>query len=776
MATAQRQRRKKYDHLPWQSTACVLCGTNCGIQVKIEDRHIVKVRGDNNNAVSEGYLCQKAARVDYYQNHLRRLQYPMKRQADGSFARISWDTAIQEIADKLVHLRDTYGGHSVAYYGGGGQTNHMAGAHSTALRAAIGTPYIYSSLAQEKTGDFWVNGKLFGRQSCHVTEGIHHSDYVIFIGTNPFQSHGFPQARRMLRDIAKDPNRTMVVIDPRRTKTADMADIHIPVKPGTDAFLITAMLAIIVQEGLEDKEFIDNHTADFEPLRNFLLDVDVEAFCQRSEVAVETVREVARGFAAAKAGCTRHDLGVEMSLHSTLNTYLEKLLFLLTGNFGKKGTNALHSQFAPVLAHSKEPEEGGKTTKVTGMKEISKIYPPNILPQEVLTDHPDRLRALFVDSSNPIQSAADTKAYHEAFEKMDLVVVIDIAMTETAEWADYILPAQTQYEKWEASFFTWGFPDNYFFLRRPVMEPRGDTLPEAEIYRRLLVAMGEIPNEFPQLEKAARQYREEPELGTFPVAFQMAMMENPKWNKYAALILYSTLGRVLPERAKETAVLWGAAQFYAQRYKKQVRRAGHEGKGHMLGENLFNTILDNAGVATQISSHAYEETWELVRHPDKKIRLSIPEMLAEMEALASEPEVLDPDYPYILASGERRDYNANQIMRTPDWRRTDKDGALRIHPDDAQTVGVDEGDAAWCESQRGGIEVVITLDGKQRPGFVSLPHGYGFEYPDLETEEMVQHGPRLNGMTAMDHCDPIAKTPYHKYVPVKIRPLALAAD
>ncbi|MBW8010481.1 MAG: molybdopterin-dependent oxidoreductase [Chloroflexi bacterium] len=768
------QKKKNYAEINWQSTACILCSLNCGIEVKVKDRRIVRVRGDNSHPVSQGYLCQKAARIDYYQNHLRRLNYPLRRQPDGSFERIDWATAIQEIAEKLMHFRDEYGGHSIAYYGGGGQANHLPGAHAAGLRAAIRSPYIYSSLAQEKTGDFWVNGKLFGRQTCHVTEGIKHSDYVILIGTNPFQSHGIPQARRVLRDISKDPNRTLVVIDPRQTKTAELADIHIRVKPGTDAFLITAMLAVIVQEGLEDTEFLEEHTIGFEKVRDVLLRVDVDQYCQQSDVDAETIREVARGFTNEQAGCTRHDLGVEMSLHSTLNTYLEKLLFLITGNFAKEGTNNLHTQFAPLLGHSKEPTEGSVTTKVTGMMEISKLFPPNILPLEINTDHPERLRGLFIDSSNPIQSAADTSAYLKAFEKLDLVVVIDVAMTETAEKADYVLPAQTQYEKWEAAFFSFHFPDNYFHLRRPILEPEGETLPEPEIYYRLLVAMGAIPNKFPELEKAAKQHRAQPELGIFQIAFQKAMQANPTWRAYAPVILYTTLGKTLPDGAKSAAVLWGTAQFYAQRYEKQVSRAGYAGEGFILAENLFNAILDSE-TAVPISLHTYPETWELVKHKDGKIHLTIEEMLEEMGALATEEDLFNSDFPLILAAGERRDYNANQVMRHPEWRRNDPHGAMRIHPEDASDAEVEDGQRVLCESETSAIEVEVMLDSAQRLGFVSIPHGYGMKYPDPETEEMVQYGPRLNLLTSSMHSDPIAKTPYHKYVPVRILPLAETA-
>jgi len=405
-----------------------------------------------------------------------------------------------------------------------------------------------------------------------------------------------------------------------------------------------------------------------------------------------------------------------------------------------------------------------------GIQEISKIYPPNFLPLEINNDHPERVRALIVDSGNPLQSGADAQAYRDAVRKLDLLVVIDVAMTESAEHADYVLPASTQYEKWEATLFTTGFPENYFHLRRPVMEPDGDTLPEPEIYRRLLVALGVIPDRFQELEAIARDYRTDPTSGAFPMAFQQKLMAHPEWQPYAPIILYATLGNALPDGAASAAVLWGTAHFYAQRYERQVRRAGYDGDGHMLAENLFEAILTEE-TSVPLSTHTYEETWDLVKHKDGKIHLVIGEMMTEMQALTGEGDYTSDEFPLVLAAGERRDYNANQIMRSPDWRRNDPDGALRIHPDDATEAGLVDGGDGICATKTGAIEVVIAYDDAQRRGFVSLPHGYGMEYPDMTTEEMVQHGPRINELTASLHCDPIAGTPYHKYVPVRVEPL-----
>jgi len=758
-----------------QSTACILCSINCGIKIEVENDQFTSIRGDKEHLNSKGYLCQKAARLNYYQNHTDRLEYPLRRKSNNEYEKINWKTAVNDVADKLAHIRNTYGGHAIAYYGGGGQGNHMCQIYSSSFRAALGTPYLYTALAQEKTGDFWVNGKLFGKQSCHITEDIENSDYVIVIGANPWQSHGIPRARKVLGEIAKDPKREMVVIDPRSTKTAEMADVHLQIKPGTDAYLLSAILGIVIQEGLEDHDFLSKHTVGFDHIKKFFTDVSVEDYVCRTGLDLQQVQNVARGFANADSGCIRVDLGIQQSLHSTLNSYLEKLLFIITGNFGKKGCNNLHTQLVPIVGHSNEPGEGGATTKVTGMKEISNFFPPNILPSEIDTDHPERVRALIVDSSNPILTAADSNAYRKAFEKLELLVVIDVANTETTRMADYVLPAQSQFEKWEAAFFTLDFPSNYFQLRKPIVEPKGETLSEPEIYRQIMVAMGLFPKRFPLLERMARWHFRFPSLGVFPAGLKLFLTLYPTYEKSVLMILYATLGKALPDKAKNAAMLWGASHLYAKRYRKAVLRTGLKGKGFMLGENLFKQLLEKRS-GIKISEHAYDEVWELLMYPDKKIHLVIPEMIDALQDIEKE-EKINKEFPFILAAGERRSYNANQIFRDPEWRKKDMDGALRIHPKDAAKINVLNGDLVLCRSAKDTIRVQTQFDEAMHLGYVSLPHGYGFEYTDADNlKHLKQNGPKINSLTSSEHCDPIAKTPYHKYVPIQIKALNIAAE
>lgn len=362
-------------------TACILCSRNCGLKVDIDNGNFIRIRGDEDHPVSKGYICQKAARLAHYQQHADRLTHPLKRMPDGHFATVSWDEALDDIARRLVAIRDQHGGDAFAFLGGGGQGNHLGGAYGGGqLRAAMRSRNNYNSLGQEKTGDFWLNGRLFGSQTCHTTEDLEHADYLLFIGCNPFQSHGIPNARDTLRELRKSSERTVVVIDPRRTETAKQADIHLQLRPGTDAFLMSAILAIIVQENRHDRDFLARHCTGFDAIERQLRTIPVEDYVRRADVPLADVERVARGFAEAKRGCVRIDLGIQHTLHTTLNGYLEKLIYLVTGNFAKRGGNNLHTSLLPILSDTDERRPRIKRTAYHDMFPISGIFPPTSCP------------------------------------------------------------------------------------------------------------------------------------------------------------------------------------------------------------------------------------------------------------------------------------------------------------------------------------------------------------------------------------------------------------
>ena len=606
----------------------------------------------------------------------------------------------------------------------------------------MGTHYHYSSLAQEKTGGFWVNGKLFGRQSCHPTHDVENADFILFLGTNPWQSHGIPQARKFLKEVHRDPHRKMVVVDPWKTKTAELADIHLPVKPGRDAFLLSAMLGIVFQEQLQDEAFLKEHTEGFEPIRSLFGSIPADRYIEFAGLDPRTVRGVVREYAKTKRATIRADLGLEHTLHSTLNDYLGKLLFLVTGHFGRQGCNNLHPQFIPIMGHSPDAGNSAVRTQVTGMVEISKLFPPNILPMEIDTDHPGRIRGVVVDSMNPIVTGADTPAYLRAFKRLELLVVIDVSMTETAELAHYILPAATQYEKWEAAFFGTGVPSHFFHWRNPILKPLDGTLPEPEIYRRLILAMGETKKTIPLL-GAPEQLQ---------AALPYLQDRSDNFKALAAPIL-------------------AACQKYAKFYPEAIERAGITNQGRGLGEALFDEIVEQRS-GLEIGRFLYEDTYGLIRHSDGKVHLAIDALLDSVRTLESEMSSGsdDPEFPFVLSAGGRRSYNANTINRDPRWRRDDPDGALRIHPDDLRELGFSNGEEVFCKSRTGRVRIRVKEDPGAQPGFLNMPHGYGLT-STCDDGSKIQAGARANFLTSSNYCNPIAKTPYHKNIRVRLLPV-----
>lgn len=732
----------------WHKTACILCENNCGLLIQLDGRGFAKIRGDKDHVASAGYTCNKALRLDHYQNGGTRLTAPLRREADGSFTEIDWDTAISEVAARLSAVKKTHGGEKIFFYGGGGQGNHLGGAYSGALRRALGSRYRSTALAQEKTGEGWVDAHLTGG---HTTGDFEHAEVSVFLGKNPWQSHGVPRARTVLQQIAKDPARTMIVLDPVRTETADLADIHLQVRPGTDAWCLAALLAILVQDDLLDHTFIAEHLDQVDAVTAVLRDIDIAAYAETCGVPVELLRTAAHRIGTAGSVATYEDLGVQQSPNSTLISYLNKLLWLLTGNFAKPGAMQPHSWMAPLAGYSRDI----KRSPVSAAPILGGMVPCNSIAEEILTDHPDRFRAMIIESANPAHSLADSASFRAALDALDLVVVIDVALTETARHADYVLPAASQFEKWEATFFNLEFPHNTFHLRAPVLDPLPGTLPEPEIYARLIRELGTVGRiQLAVLRTAA-------ELGRRPyaLAFAALLALDKKTGGVAPYLLYETLGPTLPDGARSAAVLWALAQRVARVHRAAMRRAGHAD-----ADALFDAILaGRSGVTFTVDD--YPDAWDYL--PQPRIPLAIPELLHALRELPSTPAThTTAEFPFVLAAGERRSFTANTIFRDNSWRRRDPEGALRLNPADADALGLTTGDHARITTRRGSAVAAVEINDRMQPGHASLPNGLGLDLPDG-----TRTGVAANELTDAAWRDAIAATPWHKHVPARIEPL-----
>ena len=450
--------------MKWKKTACALCGNGCGLEAQVEGNRIVKVRGDKENPVSEGYVSRKGMNIASHLHNADKVLYPLKR-VGNDFERISWDQAITEIATKLRDILDRHGPRSLASLFGGGEFGVGGAAHLIRFTRRLGSRYGYSAANQEFAGRYWAHGLTLGSQGIGFASDHENTDMMLLIGKNPLQSQHMQQARRRLLKMSKDPDRLLVVVDPRLSETAKIADIHLAIRPGTDALLVKSMIAIILHEGLHDQAYIDEHTDGFTEILPWFADFDVKAALKVCELDYDQVFQVCREFATRRS-CLHDDLGVLMGRHSALVSYLLVVLMAICGRISVPGGNYLAG--GGGRPDSSEPWR----TQTTDIPAINKMFPPNVLPEEIMSDHPERLRAVFTYAVNPLRSYADTTAYEQAFRRLDLLVVTEMAMSETAALAHYILPSKSFYESWNGNL-TGDFSKVYSRAPGPVVEAEG---------------------------------------------------------------------------------------------------------------------------------------------------------------------------------------------------------------------------------------------------------------------------------------------------------------
>jgi anaerobic selenocysteine-containing dehydrogenase len=752
------QKGQAYNMGNWHKTGCVLCAQNCGLNVLIEDNRIARVKGDPENPRSRGYVCRKGVNIAAHQHNRDRLTHPLKKNGT-AFQRISWDDAIGEIAEKLKDIIGRYGPKSYAYMGGGGQGCHFDAAFGVRLMRAIGSRYHYSPLAQELTGIFWASGRLTGRQYLFTIPDEDHADMILAIGWNGMQSHQMPRAPLVLKEFSKNPDKLLVVIDPRKSETAQIADIHLPVRPGTDALLTRAMIAVILKEGWHDRDYITAHVSGFADIEPWFRNFDAEGAAAVCELDFERVRDVCKLLATRK-WCLHTDLGVYMNRHSTAATYLHLVLAALCGRLCVAGGNVIPGSIMPIGAHSDERDPKTWRTVSAGFPALMGVFPPNVLPEEIMSGHPERTRAVLCCQSNPLRSFADTTAYEEAFGKLDLLVTCELAMTETAVLSHYVLPALSAYESWDGTFFAWTFPDIYFQMRRPILKPEGEPLHLSEIIVRIADAMGYIPPIPASLYDAARKDRM-----TYGLELMNFIQQNPNAMADMPFVLARTLGATLG--SPNLAALWGMLQVAPKGFRKAAARAGFK-TGLTLGEEIFQAILDHPE-GLVIGKADMSDNYSLLQTADGRINVHIPEMAEWILSITPESERQalrpDPDYPLILQAGRHMNMNANTLMRDPSWNKGKRACTLAIHPEDASRLNIHDGRIVRITTQAGQADIEAEVTETTRRGQVIIPHGFGLVHDGTTI------GVNVNRLTKNTNRDRFAATPIHRYIPCHVEAL-----
>ncbi|MBC8443924.1 MAG: molybdopterin-dependent oxidoreductase [Deltaproteobacteria bacterium] len=533
----------------WKKTFCPLCYHNCGLELQTDGHEVTRVRADKSHPRTRGYICRKGARVAHYQSHQQRLTHPLKRVGD-RFVKVSWDQAISEIAERLKTILDRHGPRALAYMGGGGQGCHMETAYGRTLLAALGSQYHYSPLAQELSGLFWVDGRAYGRQNMQLGPDLDRAQNFIAMGWNGYVSNaGVNRARKRIDEFSKDPDRQFIVVDPMQSETAKQADQHFQIRIGTLGLFLKSLIAIIVQKGWQDDEYITQHCIDFEKIAPWFKDFDVRPALEVCRIQYEAAVSLARLY-ATQPTAIRSDLGLLMDRQSTMNSYLEMLLMAVCGRIGTPGGNVFYGHLMPMGSHSDERKASTWRTVETDFPAFMGYFPPNVVPEEILSQKDDRLRAMIISSANPLRSYADTHAYEAAFEKLELMVTIEISMTETAHMSHYVLPGRSAFEKWDTTFFNITFPEIFFQMRHPCCEAVGDTLEDGEIHLRLADAMKLIPDIPKSLYWATAGGR-----NVYAMALLSYMKKEPRAKELLPFIVGKTLGEKL--KSVHLSGIWG---------------------------------------------------------------------------------------------------------------------------------------------------------------------------------------------------------------------------
>jgi formate dehydrogenase len=673
-------------------TFCRICEPLCGLVATVEDGRITGVRGDKENPLSQGFQCVKSeAMVDVVYDEDRLLS-PQRRNADSSgaggegFTATSWDQALGDISDRLSRIIAEHGPDSVAVmFGNPPAFGYAALLALEGFQRAIGTRYKYGVNAEDGASRMAASHFLYGSPTFFFRPDFWRSDFALILGSNLYVSHGSfltePRIRDALKGITGRGGR-VVVVDPRRTETAKQFE-HIPVRAGTDGWLLAALIRELLTMPAKDQAFLDRHVTGLDELRRAVEPFTPERAEEITGTPAATIRDLARDLHGARSVAVHGRTGTCTQQFGTMVNVLQDLLCVITGNVDKPG--GLVCTWAPIdftrFAELAGMGTYAKThTIVRGLPEVVGMLPSQGLAEDIATDRPDRIRALVMLGANPvISSGGGGPRLEAALEKLDLFVALDIYVNETNKHAHYVLPTPTWYEREDIPLAFQGM------MLRPTMmatsaviDRIGDTREDWEILDEIARRMGRGGAYFLGVQRwlAKRGFR-------------------PKPRTLVDIML----------RTSRAGDLFGLRRDGIS-FKKLL---DHHPHGKLLKKELPTGVLPKTKLRTA----------------DGRIQAAAPPVLDELAAMerAGTPD----GYP-LRAHGVRelRSHNSwmhNSERLMPDTRRY----AALMNPDDAAALGITDGSEIIVTSPTACIQVPVKVTADESPGNIGLPHGWGHD-------------------------------------------------
>ncbi|HWB46579.1 MAG TPA: molybdopterin-dependent oxidoreductase [Hyphomicrobiaceae bacterium] len=476
-----------------QHTFCRLCEGACGLTVRTDGERIIEVEPDPMNPLSRGFICIKGKNSHRIVDDPARVLSPQRRR-DGAWANATWETAFSEIGGALSRIKAAHGPDAIALYIGNptAMSSTAAFAASAFLRS-LGSTRQYSAMSLDNMNKFAVAELVFGDKSFILQRDWECARYMLVLGANPRISvFGQLSTRpRGLEDLraARARGGKLVLVDPRRTETATVADQHLAITPGTDAYFLLALLRTIITEERYDSAFVTEFCSNFDALAAAVAPYTPEVAAACTGIPAGTIRKVARSFASADGAFALGNTGVSQQRHATVNEWAIAALNAITGNIDRPG-GAYYNPGVVDDPHAKTIIDRGRPSRIGGYPRVLGEYPAATLAEEILTPGDRQIRALIVVAGNPLLTGADTARMREALQALDLLVVIDLFRSATAELAHWLLPATSFYERKDLNIqFTRHTPFPFIQHTDRVVAPRGEAREEWDIFRGLHAAV-----------------------------------------------------------------------------------------------------------------------------------------------------------------------------------------------------------------------------------------------------------------------------------------------
>ena len=687
---------------------CPLCEACCGLDVTTRDGRVVGIRGAGDDVFSAGYICPKGYALKDLHEDPDRLRQPLIRR-DGRFVSASWDEAFAEIERRLPPLLQTHGRDAVAISVGNPSAHKMGLLlYFAKLARALGSKNVYSASTLDQMPKQLSSGLMFGHWLSIAVPDIERCDWLLVIGANPVASNGslwtVPDFRGKAKAMRARGGR-LVVVDPRRTETAEIADAHHAVRPGGDVFLLAAMVNTLFAEGLVRLGRLQPWVNGVDEVEQALQPFTPERVSARCGLDAGTIRRLARDLAGAERGCVYGRIGTCTQTYGTLASWLVDVLNGLTGHLDEPG-GAMFPKAAAFAHNTLGPAGRGRgigtgrwASRVAGAPEVFGELPTTCLAEEIETPGAGQVKALITVASNPVLSSPGGPRLSAAFERLDFMVSLDIYLNETTRHADVILPGWSALED---SHYDVAFPQlshrNHARYSGPVFPPPAGHPPEWQVLLRLAaIVRGRGAG--------ADVLALDDEL--------LAEDVNKLAGDNAPRVLQALAGRRGPERLLDLAL-----------------RSGPYGDGFGLrpgGLNLERVMAARGGIDL---GDLAPRVPELLRTPSGRIELAPALLLADLpRALAD----IDTPAPALVVIG-RRDVRSNNswMHNLPTLAKGPVRCTALVHPDDAAALGLQDGALAALSGNGQTLQVTVACSTAMRRGVVSLPHGWGHDLPGTQ--------------------------------------------